>query len=138
MTNEQAAVHDFHRLVGAYSAGRPSVPSTGVRDLRIGLLEEELREYVEASNDLDIVGVADALADLLYVVYGAGEAWGLDLGPIFAEVHRSNMTKVGGPMREDGKNLKPEGWSPPNLGLVIAAQFDELDTPAPYLESRDG
>jgi predicted HAD superfamily Cof-like phosphohydrolase len=113
-------------------------PATSVRELRKRLILEEAEEFWEASDNRDVVMVADALADLLYVVYGAAEAWGLDMEPIFAEVHRSNMTKAGGPMREDGKMEKGPNWSPPNIEVIVAAQFDGLDVPAPYLESRDG
>jgi predicted HAD superfamily Cof-like phosphohydrolase len=156
MNQEQRAVHEFHEMIGAYSAGRPSIPPSGVRELRKRLIHEELVELGEALDKQDIVGVADALADLLVVVYGTGDACGLDLEPIFAEIHRSNMTKKGGPMRPDGKILKPEGWEPPELEMVIARQFDHLsgstndpividdsdfeplDEKPPYLEARDG
>jgi predicted HAD superfamily Cof-like phosphohydrolase len=139
MNKEQSSVRSFHRLIGAYSADRPSAPTTGIRTLRKRLILEEWEEFCEASDSGDVVGVADALADLLYVVYGAGEAWGLDLEPIFAEVHRSNMTKAGGPVRADGKLLKGPDWSPPELEMIIARQFDQgFEAPSPGLEARDG
>lgn len=63
---------------------------------------------------------ADALGDLLYVVFGAAVTFGIDMGPIFDEIHRSNMTKIGGPVRPDGKRLKPATYEPPNLKPLLA------------------
>ena len=71
-----------------------------------------------------MVEVADALTDLLYVVYGAGHAFGIDLDECFHEVHRSNLSKLGTDFkpikREDGKVLKPDTYSPPDLKTVLA------------------
>jgi predicted HAD superfamily Cof-like phosphohydrolase len=64
---------------------------------------------------VDLVSLADGLADLDYVVEGTRLEFGIDGAPIAAEVHRANMTKVGGPNREDGKRLKPPGWTPPDI-----------------------
>lgn len=63
-------------------------------------------------------GVADALADLLYVVIGSALQWGIPLERVLAEVHRSNMTKTAGDKRADGKILKGPGYSPPDLRFV--------------------
>jgi len=122
MNSEQRSVLDFHKVIEAWSAATPSVPPTSVRRLRVKLIEEEFEEYREASEACDVVEVADALADLLYVVYGAALAWGIDMERVFAEVHRSNMTKQGGPIRADGKRLKPPDWQPPDLATVISEQ----------------
>ena len=87
--------------------------------LRVALIEEELQELIIAIRDEDTVEVADALTDLLYVVYGAGHAFGLDLDTCFKEVHASNMSKLGDdgkPIhREDGKVLKGPSYFQPNL-----------------------
>jgi len=70
----------------------------------------------------DTVAVAKELADLLYVVYGTAVSCGIDMEPVFREVHRSNMSKVGGHKREDGKWVKPSTYSPARLELILVAQ----------------
>ena len=87
--------------------------------LRLELILEEFKELVDATQKSDIIEVADALTDLLYVIYGAGHAFGLDLDTCFKEVHASNMSKLGDdgkPIhREDGKVLKGPNYFQPNL-----------------------
>jgi len=90
---------------------------TSVSELRYNLIDEELNELREALNERNLIEVADALTDLLYVVYGAGHSFGINLDKCFEEVHNSNMSKLGEdgkPIhREDGKVLKgPNYWSP--------------------------
>lgn len=98
-------------------------PSEEICKLRVDLIAEELDELREAIRDKDIVEVADALTDLLYVVYGAGHAFGIDLDACFNEVHRSNMSKLGSDgkpiYREDGKVLKGPGFFEPDLSKLI-------------------
>ena len=98
-------------------------PNKEIVSLRISLIEEELRELCEAVNDKDIVEVADALADLLYVVYGAGHAFGINLDLAFNNVHVSNMSKHGEEgkqiNREDGKELKGPNNFPQKMKLSI-------------------
>jgi predicted HAD superfamily Cof-like phosphohydrolase len=88
------------------------------------LIEEELDELQYGIDNKDMVEIADALTDLLYVVYGAGHAFGIDLDDCFHEVHLSNMSKLGPDFkpikREDGKVMKPSTYSPPNLKAVLA------------------
>jgi len=97
-------------------------------DLRYELIREELEELFDAMSANDVIGMADALTDLLYVVYGAGHAFGIDLDATFAEVQRSNMSKLGPdgkPLyREDGKVLKGPMYSPPNLQMVLFPETD--------------
>ena len=104
----------------------PSFPEDHIQNLRKDLIEEELDELNLAIDNQDLVEVADALTDLLYVVYGAGHAFGIDLDECFKEVHRSNLSKLGEDFkpikREDGKVLKPNTYSPPNLKFVLAGQ----------------
>jgi predicted HAD superfamily Cof-like phosphohydrolase len=64
------------------------------------------------------------MCDLLCVVYGTAAEFGIDLAPFWQEVHRTNMAKAGGPIREDGKRLKPSGWRPPDIAGVLAAVRD--------------
>lgn len=88
-------------------------------DLRHELIREEFAELKEAAAEKDMVGVVDALADILYVTYGYGAALGIDLDEAFRRVHESNMSKLGADgkpiFREDGKVLKGPGYFKPDL-----------------------
>lgn len=119
VTPEQQKVADFHRATGSTIGDSP-----GIRDwqLRSSLIGEELQEFREACYRSDLIGAIDALADLKYVVEGAAVTFGIDLEPFFDEVHRSNMTKVGGPVRADGKILKPDTYEPPQLLPILESQ----------------
>ncbi len=127
MNQEQQMVHKFHEQFGLTQNTRPTVPGRHVHRLRTLLIEEELAEFRNAGETQDLVGVADALADLLYVVYGAAVEYGIDLEPVFAEIHRSNMTK-GRPMcgcRPDGKVLKGPSYQAPNVRGVVERQLED-------------
>lgn len=95
------------------------MPDEETQELRVELIREELQELVDSIRDSDTIEIADALTDLLYVIYGAGHAFGLDLDTCFKEVHASNMSKLGDdgkPIhREDGKVLKGPNFFQPNL-----------------------
>lgn len=97
----------------------PSFPSKDVIKLRVELIREEFQELKDAIKEKDLVEVADALTDILYVVLGAGIAFGIDLDKCFAEVHRSNMSKLGADgepvYRKDGKIIKGPNYSKPDL-----------------------
>ena len=101
----------------------PKLPSEEVVDLRLDLIEEELQELTDASYNEDMVEIADALTDILYVTYGMGAALGIDLDKCFEEVQRSNMSKLGADgkpiYREDGKVMKGPNYSPPNLQRMV-------------------
>ncbi len=101
----------------------PELPSKEVRQLRLELIAEELNELWDALEADDLIEVADALTDILYVTYGAGLAFGIDLDKCFTEVQRSNMTKLGEdgkPLyREDGKIMKGPNFEQPNLTSVL-------------------
>lgn len=91
-------------------------------DLRIALIQEEFEELLEAHEDQDIVEVADALTDLLYVIYGAGHAYGIDLDACFSEVHDSNMSKLvdGHALKNEmGKVMKGPNYWEPDLEAVL-------------------
>ena len=79
---------------------------------------------IELPTDLpaDLAPLAHELVDLLYVTYGALDLLGVDADAAFAEVHRANLSKAGGPRRADGKQLKPEGWRPADVRGVLEAQ----------------
>lgn len=118
MHRPQQQVDLFHKVCGLRRPGYPCVDWDDVRGLRFDLMEEELMEFKADAENEDLLGCIDALCDLLYVTYGAAVAMGIDLEPFFEEVQRANMEKTNGPKREDGKQLKPEGWQPPNHAEV--------------------
>ncbi len=101
----------------------PSFPEQNVRDLRVRLLQEEFDEYLEAENENDLVEIADALADMVVIIHGTAIRYGIPLDEVFAEVHRSNMSKVSADgtvlRREDGKILKPDTYSPPDIASIL-------------------
>lgn len=123
MANMYNDVMDFHIAFGLLISNKPELPSNeNERSLRMSLLTEEYEEYLEAEKDNDIVEIADALADIIYIACGTAVSYGIPLDKVFAEVHRSNMTKlVDGKVlrREDGKVIKPTGWTPPDIAGVL-------------------
>jgi len=116
-------VGDFMEVFGQSVEDEPIIPDDTIVDLRVDLIAEEFLELREAIANEDIVEIADALTDLLYVVYGAGHAFGIDLDECFLEVHASNMSKLdddGQPIyREDGKVLKSDNYFEPDLASVL-------------------
>jgi predicted HAD superfamily Cof-like phosphohydrolase len=114
-----AAVLQFHRRFAVSIGDRPALPREELVALRLALIDGELTELRAAIGNEDMVAVADALVDLLYVTYGAAITFGIDVRPIFEEVHRANMAKLGGGTRADGKVLKPDGWQPPVLAPLL-------------------
>lgn len=122
MTNFKKVL-DFMTVFRHNVRSSPGFPDTATQDLRVALIEEELQELREAIANKDLVEVADALADLLYVSYGAGCSFGIDLDACFDEVHASNMTKLGADgnpiFREDGKIMKGPNFRVPNLKTVL-------------------
>ena len=90
--------------------------------MRVSLIDEELEELKQAIKDRDLKEVADALTDILYVTYGAGHAFGINLDQCFNEVQQSNMSKLGEDGKpiynEDGKVLKGPNYFKPDLGKV--------------------
>ncbi|HZC25958.1 MAG TPA: nucleoside triphosphate pyrophosphohydrolase family protein [Actinopolymorphaceae bacterium] len=117
-----AKVREFHAAFGLGIATAPD-PRPETWRLRIALLREEFEEYVAAAEAGDLVGIADALADMTYVIYGTACEYGIPLDDVLTEVHRSNMSKLaadGRPVvREDGKVLKGPAYSPPDVAAVL-------------------
>lgn len=113
-------VLEFHRHFGLPARSTPvdRLPQAEV-DLRRRLLTEEYREYLVAADADDLVSVADALADMVYVIYGTALHYGIDLDGVLAEVHRSNMTKTG---HDGGKATKGPGYQPPDIAAVLNTQ----------------
>ena len=118
-------VGDFMEAFGQQVELEPTWPDFNTRELRLDLIQEELDELAQAMEVRDMVQIADALTDLLYVVYGAGHAFGIDLDECFQEVHSSNMSKRGPngkPIhREDGKVMKGPGFFEPDLENILGA-----------------
>lgn len=131
MQDQLLQLVEFHETFQSYIEYRPNaaIPPE-VLAMRIRLLEEELDEYRAAARSGDIVAIADALSDLLYVLLGTYVAHGLqDLAvALFDEVHRSNMSKLDGNgqpiFREDGKVLKSDSFRPPDLSAILARGRD--------------
>tara|TARA_Y100000992_G_C21049020_1_gene388627 strand:+ start:197 stop:610 length:414 start_codon:yes stop_codon:yes gene_type:complete len=121
-------VKAFMLMFGQEVVEKPEWPSAETMELRIDLIEEELQELKDGIllGDGTLVDVADALTDLLYVVYGAGHSFGINLDKCFEEVHNSNMSKLGNDgkpiYREDGKILKGKNFREPNLKEVLNEQ----------------
>jgi len=122
MTNEQKLVEEFHRAFELTINTKPILPELDVLLLRVKLISEECIELIDALGERDLVKVADGIADVLYVVYGTAVTCGIDVEPLFSEIHRSNMTKVGGTKRDDGKVLKPDTYSPPDVAKILQMQ----------------
>ena len=122
MSDEQQMVAEFHRTFDIARASVPTIPDETTRQLRVRLIQEEFDELKDALSQCDAVAVAKELADLLYVVYGTAVSCGIDMEPVFREVHRSNMSKVGGHKRADGKWVKPASYSPARLEPILVEQ----------------
>lgn len=125
MTEEQEKVREYHQRFGCTANDRPTWAGTEEHRVRVALIEEELAEFRNAGEAHDLVEIADALGDLLYVVYGAAVAYGIDLEPVFDEIHAANLSK-GDPdvvRRPDGKLLKAANYRPPQVGEVVRAQM---------------
>ncbi len=152
MTQNQSKIKEFMLLAGQDCPDSPTIPDSATRQLRIKLILEELLELAEASGfdivvkaadstgfiktkldvnkvefvpagEPDIVEISDSVVDLEYVVLGAGLSYGLDLEPLFEEVHDSNMSKfIDGFRREDGKWQKGPSYRPADLKPIIDSQ----------------
>jgi predicted HAD superfamily Cof-like phosphohydrolase len=115
MNKEQQDVKDFHTKYGAMVNESPTMPDNKTLLLRARLICEESVEFLAEASKNDMEGMADALCDILYVVYGTGVTLGIDLEPIFAEVQRSNMTKDGGGQDQGGKVIKGPDFELPDI-----------------------
>ena len=117
------SVKKFMETFGQEVKQSPSFPSEKIQELRIKLIEEEFLELKEAIKNKDIKEVADALTDILYVTYGAGHAFGIDLDKCFEEVQNSNMSKLGENGKpiynEFGKVMKGPNYFKPNLSKFL-------------------
>ncbi|WP_223624010.1 nucleoside triphosphate pyrophosphohydrolase family protein [Microbacterium sp. EST19A] len=126
-------VGEFHVAFNLPIASRPR-GSIGqeLSNLRIELIREEFEEFKQAVANEDVVAIADALGDIVYVAYGAAITYGIDLDAVLREIHRANMSKLGPDgspvLRQDGKVLKGDGYFPPDIRNTL------LDQPPLFLD----
>ena len=117
-------VGTFMKTFGQEVKTEPSFSTEKINKLRIDLIKEELQELTEAINNKDLLEVADALTDILYVTYGAGHSFGIDLDKCFEEVQNSNMSKLGedgNPIyNESGKVMKGPNYFKPDLSKFVS------------------
>ncbi|MCS6292960.1 MAG: hypothetical protein H8J66_07790 [Nitrospira sp.] len=123
MTDEQSMVEEFHKKFDILVQTSPTDASEDTKCLRIRLIQEEFDELKESMAGGNLAALAKEMADLLYVVYGTAVSYGIDMEPVFREVHRSNLSKVGGYKREDGKWVKPPTYSPAKIEPLLAMQM---------------
>ena len=123
MTNFNS-VKKFMEVFGQEVKTKAEFPSEKIIKLRLNLIQEELDEFDQALKNKDLKEVADALTDILYVTYGAGHAFGIDLDKCFEEVQRSNMSKLGENGKpiynEKGKVMKGPNYFKPDLTKFVA------------------
>ena len=116
-------VKTFMQIFGQEVKNKPSFPDPKIQNLRFELIKEELEELKVALDQKNLKEVADALTDILYVTYGAGHAFGMDLDKCFDEVQASNMSKLGADGKpiynESGKVMKGPNYFEPNLRKFI-------------------
>lgn len=158
MTDVEAALAEFHRWFEHTRRETPGIPDDETKALRLRLLREEFQETIDAMEADDLIEIADGLADLVYVAVGAAISYGIPFNAVFDEVHRTNMAKLApcpttGCGREPGngcirchdtgkihmrdaggKTIKPPGWSPPKIAVVLG-----LETPTfPFIDPVSG
>ena len=116
-------VGTFMKTFGQEEKNKPSFSTDKINKLRLDLIKEELEELTEAMNNKDLLEVSDALTDILYVTYGAGHAFGIDLDKCFNELQNSNMSKLdenGKPIyNESGKVMKGPKYFKPDLSKFV-------------------
>lgn len=130
MNPMQLKVKEFHVRYDLNDPPQPQIPLPEVQALRMRLIQEEAREFEEASRLGNLAAALKELSDLLYVVLGAANAYGVDIEPFFDEVHRSNMTKIwpDGAIHKDGqgKVLKPASYDPADVEAVLHSRYPAL------------
>lgn len=116
-------VREFHEAFDIPIANRANLPSVERRAMRENILREEFEEYLAAERENDLVEIADALADMAYVIFGTALEYGIPLDRVIEEVHRSNMSKLdadGRPLhRADGKVTKGPNFFRPDVAAII-------------------
>ena len=135
---------EFHTKFKLPGATEPKFLEHPMHMFRCRFMNEELKEFFEASKVGDLEQAADALVDLAYVVLGTAYLMGIPWDECWAEVHRANMTKERAVVREDSKRgsiydvVKPPEWEPPNLGRILYANTREASEVEPPMQTREG
>ena len=127
MNKWQKDVHKFHEKFSCEIGNKPGFADEKTMKLRMSLIKEEIDELECACNENDFPGLIDAFTDTIYVLLGTAVSVGVDLEPIWNEVQKTNMAKIPGNSRKDGKVLKPDDWSPPDIDLLLSKQGWEND-----------
>lgn len=122
MNKLQKDVYSFHKKFDCIRNNFPKLINVNDALARLLLIEEEAKELKDAIYDDDLPEIADALVDLMYVTLGSAVAYGINIQPVWNEVHKTNMAKEGGGKRYDGKILKPKNWEPPNIKKLLEQQ----------------
>jgi predicted HAD superfamily Cof-like phosphohydrolase len=123
ITDWYADMQDFHKIVmGDNFLDYPHIPDKKYLELRKALIKEEVKETLDAMDREDMVEIADGIVDSIVVLLGTAVTYGIDLRKIWNIIHETNMAKKDGPVREDGKKLKPEGWKPPDIKSELLRQ----------------
>ena len=117
-------VKEFHKVLGIPIGENPRNIPRHAFGRRTRLINEELSEYCKAVSENNIVEIADALGDLLYVVFGAAIEHGLPMDKIFSQIQASNMTKIDGHFDKTGKWIKPDNYKPVDLSWVFPNETD--------------
>jgi predicted HAD superfamily Cof-like phosphohydrolase len=115
---------DFHKevMLDNFST-TPNIPSEKYKSLRKSLITEEVnKELIPAIEEDDLEGIADGAIDSIVVILGTLVSYGIDPRPIWDEILETNLAKKDGPMRADGKRLKPEGWTKPRVRTILEEQ----------------
>ena len=111
-------VRQFHEKYGHLILNKPRIPMIATVVLRRKLIEEEAKEFDHAASIGDLIEIADALGDLLVVIYGTALSFGIPIEAVFTEIHRSNMTKST-EKNEYGKTIKGENYEPPDIKKIL-------------------
>lgn len=131
MDDAQRMVSEFHRAFGIPIASSPTLLDEATCALRLRLLHQEDAALQEAFAQQDVVAIAQALANIVYVVYGTAISCGIEMEPVLHEVHRSHMSKVGVYQDAHGAWVKPAGYAPPHLQPILAAQAARVRSQEP-------
>lgn len=123
MTTHSQQLREFHETFGHPAPDKPTLIDPALAEFRWDIFWEEYEEYLLAEQNGDIIEIADALGDMAYILFGTATVHGIDLSPVFDEIHRSNMSKLGEDgkpiYREDGKVLKGPNYFRPNIASII-------------------
>ena len=122
MPDWQKDVLDFHKKFDCKIGDKPDFADEKTMKLRLSLIKEEIDELTEAYNENDFSSFIDAIADSIYVLLGTSISVGVDIKPIWDEVQKTNIAKIPGNSRKDGKILKPDNWTPPDIDNLLKKQ----------------